>query len=183
MILISKFVAPRIELEKKMSKIIINRTPNRAYDIYTDGEHIIFEGDFYTYDGSDAYALNNGRIGLKAADYLGIGKLKYSSQRTYFRAIYVGVFLLAAGWLVDFIKNIIKKASYVGMELSVPMPITVIYYILLIACAYMIIKYFRSRKKFVEISFISGRICVPAVSLSDQEMAYLQQEIVNIRRG
>lgn len=166
-----------------MSRIIINRTLNRNYEISLYGDSVIFEGDFYHFDGGDIYPAPNSRIALKASDYLGIGRIKYSSAKRYFRSIYVGVFLLAAGALVNFIKSIIKKASFIGIDIDFPLPITIIYYLLLIICAYMIFKYLRSKRKLIEISFVGNRICVPKESLTDGEISFLQQEIINLRRG
>lgn len=160
-------------------------TVNRPCDIQVCSDHITFSGKFWYLRDKDFYRNGNKSETALIKDFLGIG---YLAKRSYRQT----VLFVFGGTLLEIIKVIVDKVSewvdnannylqWVNRSVALPGWINTTMNVIAFLCVVLGIILFFSKKKIVEISFTTKRICIPQKSLSADEFNKLHDIIKSLK--
>lgn len=160
-------------------------TEQRLCDIQVFSDRIIFSGKFWYLRDKDFYSNHGKEETAFIKDFLGIGYLTKRSYRKTVLFVFAGTFLGLTKSLVDKIGEWIENANsvlrWMDYSLSLPVWMNTTINILAVGCIIIGLMLFFSKKKVVEISFTTKRICIPQKSLSGDEFYGLHDIIKSLK--
>lgn len=160
---------------------------NRKYEITVDDEALIIKGDFWNLVNKE-FTKNPNKIDRALLkDFLGIG---YLSKRSFRRCM---IFLIAGSaleifkFIIDKITEVIDKINdyldWINQSISMPDWVNITMNTMAVICLLLAVWAFFSKKKVIEISFTSKRICVPQGSMTSTEYNALYQNILKSKNS
>ena len=163
------------------AKYILPQTPNRECAIYVYQDRVEFYGKFMYLRDKDFYKANTDRDYALTNEFIGIGPLAMRSWKKTLTFVVMATVMEIIKSIVDWCSDMAEKAdkvtSLVGHRTEMPAWPGYIVNIIAFACLVYAIVLFFSKKKVIEISFLSKRICIPQDSITYDEMQRLNYEI------
>lgn len=158
---------------------------NRSCDIQVFSDHVTFSGKFWYLRDKDFYR-NRGKIETALIkDFLGMGYLAKRSYRQTVIFVFGGTFLEIVKAVVDKLSEWVDKANnylkWIDHTIALPEWMNITVNVMAFLCIALGIALFFSKKKVIEISFTTKRICIPQKSLSADEFQKLRGIIKSLK--
>ena len=174
--------------EKELNQKIqyqLPKTLERKCDIKVFDDVVVFEGEFWYLHNAEFMHNQFTKDIAYIKDYMGMGYIRKRSDKQCFHFVclaaimqVVKLFLLSLNKLVYNVNNYLK---WFDMSIDVPRWTSIIPNIIAIVCIVLAIRYFFSKKKMIEISFVNKRICIPENSLSVEEFKKLHHALLRYK--
>lgn len=159
--------------------------PNRSCDIQVLHDRVIFTGKFLYLRDKDFYRNKTPNETAFIKDFLGMGYLEKRSYRKMILCVFGAATLELVKAVVDKLGEWVDKANdylkWVDAAIALPEWMNVTVNLMAFACLALGIALFFSKKKVIEISFTSKRICIPQKSLSKDEFFELRNVIKSLK--
>ena len=160
-------------------------TEKRKCDIKVFSDKVVFDGSFWFLKDKDFYHNKTRTEIANPKDFIGIGYLKKRSYRKGIIFVFAGTILEGIKFVIDKLNSLVGKANkYLDwLDMSIELPVWLEYVMngATIVCLFLAIRYFFSKKKVIEVSFINKRICIPEKSLTSQEFVNLRESILKCK--
>lgn len=157
----------------------------RACDIRVLSDRVLFRGEFWYLKDYDFYRCKTEADMAYIKDFIGMGYLTKRSYRKGVAFVFGGAALILLKTVLDKLSEWTDKANdylkWIHQAVTLPEWLNYIMYGVAGICLILAVIYFFSKKKVVEISFLTKRICIPQKSITPQEFAYLRQAILSRR--
>lgn len=157
----------------------------RSYDIQVLPDRVLFRGKFWYLKDYDFYRCKTENDMAYIRDFIGMGYLAKRSYRKGVAFVFGGAVLMLIKALLDKLSEWTEKANdylkWIHRAVTLPEWLDYMMYGVAAVCLILAVLYFFSKKKVIEISFLTKRICVPEKSMTPQEFAYLRQTILRLR--
>lgn len=151
---------------------------NRFCDIQVFSDHVTFSGKFWYLRDKDFYRNRGKSETALIKDFLGMGYLTKRSYRQTIIFVFGGTFLEIVKAVVDQLSEWVDKANdylkWIDHTIALPEWIDTTVNVISFLCLALGIALFFSKKKVIEISFTTKRICIPQKSLSADEFQKLR---------
>lgn len=159
----------------------LSRSNMRKYELCVYEDLFSIQGDFWYLKDKEFYSSKTKEDTASIKDFLGIGYLSKRSYRKTVLFVVGATFLETMKLVIDKITEWIDKANdylqWVDKSISLPAWIDNTLNTTAIICLILGVVLFFSKKKVIEISFTTKRICVPQKSMTTQEYNMLYSSI------
>lgn len=160
-------------------------TTNRSCDIQVFSDHVTFSGKFWYLRDKDFYRNRGKSETALIKDFLGMGYLAKRSYRQTVIFVFGGTFLEIVKAVVDKLSEWVDKANnylkWIDHTIALPEWMNITVNVMAFLCIALGIALFFSKKKVIEISFTTKRICIPQKSLSADEFQKLRGIIKSLK--
>lgn len=146
---------------------------NKHCCIRVSEEEFAIEGDFYYLINKEFHAVTNGRDTCSIKEYLGIGYLCKRSPKKLMQFVIIA-------FILELFNTIAGKISEYLFFLNTDW---ISYFVnaAAILCLIQGLRLFFSKKRVIEISFLSKRFCVDEKLFSDEDINRLNQILLKLR--
>lgn len=159
---------------------------DRPFDIQVFPDRVTFSGKFWYLRDKEFYRNGNKTETALIKDFLGIGYLAKRSYRQTILFVFGGTLLEITKAIVDQLSEWIDKANHylqwVDRSVALPGWMNTTVNVIAFLCVVLGIALFFSKKKVIEISFTTKRICIPQKSLSEEEFNKLYNIIKSLKQ-
>ena len=152
----------------------IHSLPNQKGCMITvSGDTFRIEGNYYCMYNQEVKRIVSKYDECNVKEFLGLGKLQLRSHKKMLQFLMLGC---GTQIVVAFLKKLDKFLINADMSC-----ISTLSNVLTLICFFMIIRYFFSKKKLIEISFLSKRFCVDEKVFSGEDIMKLNETLLNLR--
>jgi hypothetical protein len=154
-----------------MELLHINGTSgNKQCSISISEDTFVIEGDFYYLQNKEFYPVKNGKASSPIKEYMGLGSLHKRSPKKLIQFVVIAcvleLFNMIAGKLSDYL--FFTDTSWTAYFVNA----------VALLCLIQGLRLFFSKKKVIEISFLSKRICVDENIFCEEDIKKLNQIIL-----
>ena len=158
-----------------MNLLEITSSPNKkkACTIQVTEEQFIIQGDFYFLVNKEFYKSKAGKDNCSVKEYMGLGTLqKRSPKKT--------LFFLAFAVILEFVDMLAGKINDIFFFTNTDWTSYIVNTVAFLCVTAGIIAFF-SKKKVIEISFLSKRICVDEKLFAEDDINRLHRLMMKLK--
>ena len=157
-----------------MELLQINNLPEKKQCRITVSENtFLIEGDFYYLQNKEFYPVKNGKDSCPIKEYMGLGILRKRSPKKLMQFVIIACVLevvnAIAGKISDYL--FFMDTSWTSYFVNA----------LALLCLIQGLRLFFSKKKVIEISFLTKRICVDENMFCEDDINKLNQIMMRLR--
>ncbi len=146
---------------------------NKQSSISISEDSFVIEGDFYYLQNKEFYPVKSGIASCPLKEYMGLGPLRKRSPKKLIQFVMIAcvleLFNTIAGKLSDYL--FFADTSWTSYFVNA----------LALLCLIQGLRLFFSKKKVIEISFLSKRICVDENMFSEDDINNLNKIMMQLR--